>query len=159
MPDRPSRDQHYLDGAAWAAQRADCRRSRVGALIVKHDRVVGTGRNGAPAGRGSCLGGDCPRGLKSYDDRPAHGGYDDCIGCHAEANALLRTSWDDMDDATMYITREPCSDCWKLILATGIREVQWPGHVVMTDPRGPVAGHRSPAPPEAPPGPPVSASC
>lgn len=31
-------------------------------------------------------------------------------------------------DATIYITREPCFNCLKLITGSGVNEVVWPGH-------------------------------
>lgn len=47
------------------------------------------------------------------------------MAVHAEANALLYCDREDLVGATIYVTREPCFDCEKLIMATGVRAVVW----------------------------------
>ncbi len=72
--------------------------------------------------------GSCPRrvasvvpGETSYDDGPGR-----CVAIHAEANALLYCDREDLVGATLYITREPCYGCEKLIDASGVSEVVTP---------------------------------
>lgn len=67
---RPDWDEYFLNFAEAASQRADCTRRSVGAVIVKDNRIVATGYNGAPPGEGSCLAGDCPRGKHYTVDVP-----------------------------------------------------------------------------------------
>lgn len=124
---RPSWDEYFLAIAATVATRADCRRRQVGAVIVKRHRIVSTGYNGAPAGDLGCLSGACPRGRLSYAEL-AHKGasYDNCISIHAEANALLYASRDACEGATLYVTCEPCTACYKLIKGSGIEQVVFP---------------------------------
>lgn len=126
MLDRPSWDEYFLAGAEWAATRADCTRSKVGAILVddKH-RVVGHGYNGAPPGAPGCLSGACPRGRLSYDEHPPEGSYDNCISNHAEKNAILWAKPEERRGTTLYITRRPCTDCHELLLAEGIIWVVW----------------------------------
>lgn len=69
--------------------------------------------------------GTCPRrtasvspGETSYDDGPGR-----CVAVHAEANALLYCDREDLVGATLYVTREPCYGCQKLIDAAGIERV------------------------------------
>lgn len=52
--------------------------------------------------------------------------YDNCIAIHAEANALLYANRSDCIGAAMYLTREPCRDCTKLIRGARIKTVVWP---------------------------------
>lgn len=119
---RPSWDEYFLGIAQAVAARADCTRAKHGAVIVKHNRIVATGYNGAPAGQPGCLTyGACPRGQKSYEELPTRAGdYSDCIAVHAEANALLYADRDRCEGATIYITGAPCAGCKKLILGAGI---------------------------------------
>lgn len=62
---RPDWDTYFLGIAEAVAQRADCTRRLVGAVIVDSDhRIVSTGYNGAPVHAPGCLSsGACPRGL------------------------------------------------------------------------------------------------
>jgi len=46
--------------------------------------------------------------------------YSNCVAIHAEANAIIYASRQDCQGATIYITREPCPDCAKLIAGAGI---------------------------------------
>lgn len=127
---RPTWDEWGLELARAVSLRADCTRRQVGAVLMTPDRsIVSTGYNGAPPGKPGCLTrGACPRGLSgvlpgsSYDT-----GAGACIAVHAEQNALLRASWDEMKRATLYITDEPCGGCWKMIKATPIKRAVWPG--------------------------------
>lgn len=124
---RPTWDEYWLAGAEWTATRAECTRSRVGALLVKRNRLVAQGYNGAPAGESSCLTGACPRSKStvlpgsSYDTGPGV-----CISTHAELNVLLFAGSAQQHGATLYVTREPCDGCWKVVKASGVVRVVWP---------------------------------
>lgn len=130
---RPTWDEWGLELAATVARRADCTRRQVGAVIMTHDKViVSTGYNGAAAGRPGCMSGACPRGrsdVPSYTEGPTS--YDigpgACIALHAEQNALLRASWDDMKGSVLYITNEPCGGCLRMIEGTPLARAVWPG--------------------------------
>lgn len=123
---KPSWDSYYLGIAEAASKRSSCDRSKVGAAVVKDNRVRSLGYNDSPAGTPGCE--SCPRrsseacaGVSSYDD-----GGTRCVAVHAEANALLHADREDLVGATLYITRAPCAGCTKLIEAAGIKKVIWP---------------------------------
>lgn len=67
---RPSWDTYFLDVAQAVANRADCTRRQVGAVIVDQEhRIVSTGYNGAPSGSPGCLtDGACERGRHTMKD-------------------------------------------------------------------------------------------
>ncbi|AJD82454.1 deoxycytidylate deaminase [Mycobacterium phage Sheen] len=122
---RPDWDEYFLGIAKAVAERSDCERSKVGAVVVNDRRVRGTGYNGAPSGQPGCA--ICPRrlagavaGVSDYDSGPTR-----CVAVHAEANALLYCDREDLVGATLYITREACGGCQKLIDAAGISRVVW----------------------------------
>lgn len=128
---RPKWDSYFLEISKAVALRADCTRRQVGAVIVRPDRtIVATGYNGSPAGGPSCLLGECPRGRMSTDEVAPGSSYDTgagaCVALHAEQNALLRASWDEMQGSTLYCTDKPCGGCMRMILGTPIRRIVWP---------------------------------
>lgn len=130
MTERATWDEHGLAAAKAATGRADCTRRKVGAALMLKDRSIAvTGYNGGPAGGPSCLAGECPRGRLSHAELAADSDYSSgrgtCVALHAEWNVLLRASWHQFEDATLYVTCEPCHLCWTLIKGTRIRRVVW----------------------------------
>lgn len=124
---RPTWDDYYLGIAEAVSARGDCSRRKVGAVIVKDHKIVSTGYNGTPPGDERSCGttGLCPRALAGAEH--SKGTYDDCWSTHAEANALLRASWAEMNGATLYTTAPACSGCTKLARSAGIL------HIVSSD--------------------------
>ncbi|GGX08408.1 deoxycytidylate deaminase [Streptomyces noursei] len=123
---RPDWDVYFLGIASAVAERGDCCRCRVGAVVVGPDRRIrSTGYNGSYPGGPSCSTGECPRCLSKV---PSGTSYEDCIETHAEANSLLYADWTACQGATIYITRPPCKDCTKLIRSAGIHQVVYLNH-------------------------------
>ncbi|MEX0868653.1 MAG: dCMP deaminase family protein [Nitriliruptoraceae bacterium] len=118
--ERASWDEYFLQLARTTATRATCSRRKHGAVIVQGRRIVATGYNGGPSGYPHCFDGACPRAqstaLQGHDD-------EQCIAIHAEANALLFSSPEERDNASLYCTGAPCFGCAKLIANSGVTEV------------------------------------
>jgi len=117
---RVSWDEYFLDLASATSTRATCSRRRHGAVIVKGRRIVATGYNGGPSGYPHCEDGACPR---ADSETPQGYDYDNCIAIHAEANALLFSSPEERERASLYCTGAPCFGCAKLIANSGVSEV------------------------------------
>lgn len=113
-------DQYFLNIATETARRSSCVRRRHGAVIVRNRRIKSTGYNGGPSGYPHCDEGACPR---ATSDTPSGWGHDNCIAIHAEANAILYSSPEQREGASIYITGVPCFTCAKLIANSGITEV------------------------------------
>lgn len=104
-------DKRYLRMARIWAENSYCKRRQVGTLIVKDKMIISDGYNGTPSGfENVCE--DENNVTKSYV-------------LHAEANALTKIarSGNNSDGATMYVTDEPCIECAKLIIQSGICRV------------------------------------
>ena len=99
------------------AELSTARRLKVGALIVKDDRIVSIGYNGMPAGWDN----NCEYELEdgTIKTKPEV--------LHAETNALakLARSTESGLDADLFVTHSPCLDCAKLIYQAGIRRVYY----------------------------------
>ena len=128
---RPGWDEYFLNIAKAVSTRATCLRRRYGAVITKDHIIVSTGYNGAAAGMKDCLAvGKCTR----TELQIPHGErYELCHSVHAEANAIVRASVDELREATIYISgedsgagechSEPCMMCKRLILNARIKKV------------------------------------
>lgn len=128
---RPGWDEYFIGIAKAVAARATCLRRKYGAVITKDNTIVSTGYNGAPSGMKDCLAvGKCTR----KELQIPHGErYELCHSVHAEANAIIRASVDELSGATIYISgsdeggkecsSEPCMMCKRLILNARIAKV------------------------------------
>jgi dCMP deaminase len=119
-------DRYFLNIAGETARRSNCVRRQHGAVIVRRRRICSTGYNGPPSGHAHCDAGACPR---ARSEAVSGWGHDNCIAIHAEANAILYSSPEERDGATVYITGVPCFGCAKLIANSGISEVVAEGEV------------------------------
>lgn len=103
--ERVSKINYYLDIAKTVSQRSTCLRRRFGAIIVKNDAIVSTGYNGAPRGRQNCNDiGTCMRDKLGI---PRGERYELCRSIHAEANAIISASREQMLGSTLYLC---CTD-------------------------------------------------
>lgn len=135
MIERPDPDNYFMGIALAVRRRANCRGSRVGAIVVVDRRIVSTGYNGTPEGMTNCLDGGCDRCVNraSY---PSGTGYDLCICVHAEQNALLAAARFGISVAngTIYTTTQPCFGCVKEMLQAKIKKVYYLHPWVHPDP-------------------------
>lgn len=114
-------DSRYLRMARIWSENSYCQRRRVGALIVKDNRIISDGYNGTPSGfENVCE--DEDHLTKPYV-------------LHAEANAITKIarSNNNSDGSTLYVTDSPCVECSKLIIQAGIRRVVYAREYRLTD--------------------------
>ncbi len=128
---RPNWDEYFINIAKAVATRATCSRRRYGAVVTKENSIVSTGYNGAAAGVIDCLEvGKCTR----MELQIPHGQrYELCHSVHAEANAIIRASADELKGATIYVSgvdgdgtecdSAPCMMCKRMILNARISRV------------------------------------
>ncbi len=105
--------------------RSTCNSRKVGAVIVRHNRVLATGYNGAVHGAPHCIdhGPDfCLRRSIGAHDADK---YNYCISSHAEVNAVDQAArfGISLEGASLYCTLEPCNWCFKQLIQAGIREI------------------------------------
>ena len=116
-------DKRFMDIARVVGTWCTCHRHSVGAVIVKNRRIIATGYNGAPVGVDNCLErGECLRDrLKIASGTRA----EMCFAVHAEQNAIVQASklGIPVDEATIYVTHQPCTTCTKLIINSGIKRI------------------------------------
>jgi dCMP deaminase len=111
-------------------------RLKVGAIVVKDNRVLSIGYNGMPPGWTNecedkiyCDDGDL-RFEEELDTWKRYKLKTKPEVIHAEANAIakLAKSTDSGDGADMFLTHAPCIDCAKQIFTAGIKKVYFGEH-------------------------------
>jgi dCMP deaminase len=109
----------YMKTAQTFAELSHARRLKVGAIVVKEDRVISIGYNGMPAGWDN----NCEEETRYEDGGVTLKTRPEVL--HAETNAIakLAKSNDCGNGATMFITHSPCIECAKLIYQSGINHV------------------------------------
>ncbi len=115
---------YYMGIAIAVRKNANCLGRKVGAVLVRENRIVATGYNGTPEGVTNCMDGGCVR-CKKREQYKQSAGYDVCICVHAEQNALLTAARFGIcvDGALAYSTMRPCFDCTKSMLQAKIRGI------------------------------------
>ena len=105
----------YMKFAEDVSELSYAERLKVGAVIVKDDRVISFGYNGMPSGWEN----EC----EYIDDNGKTITKKECL--HAESNAIakLAKSPESGLGASLFITHSPCMECAKLIHQTGISAV------------------------------------
>jgi len=99
-------------------------RLKVGAIVVKDDRIISIGYNGMPSGWTN----ECEDIIRTGNDTEAkYTTKSKPEVLHAETNAIakLARSSESGLDATMFITHAPCLNCAKLIYQSGISKVYY----------------------------------
>jgi dCMP deaminase len=121
-----NKDEYYMNIAMAVRKKANCMGRRVGAVIVKENRIISTGYNGTPEGMKNCTDGGCVR-CRNRDAYKASVGYDVCICVHAEQNALITAArfGNAMEDSVIYTTLRPCFDCTKEALQAKVKAIHY----------------------------------
>ena len=130
---RRDKDNYYLDMAEVALERGTCLRRNFGAVIVKNDVIISTGYNGAPRGRANCI--DLNVCIREQRNIPRGTHYEFCRSVHAEANAIIAASREEMLGSTLYLVgrdaqtgeimpdANSCPMCKRQIINAGIDRV------------------------------------
>jgi dCMP deaminase len=110
-----------MDTAERFAQLSSAKRLKVGAVVVKDNRIISIGYNGMPAGWTN----DCENVVQLSDDTVVLKTKDEVI--HAEANAIIKLARDGEsgNGSTLFCTHAPCIHCAKLVHGAGIETVYY----------------------------------
>jgi dCMP deaminase len=111
----------FMDTAERFAQLSSAVRLKVGACVVKDNRIISIGYNGMPAGWTNV----CEELVHRIAEEPILKTKDEVI--HAEANAIMKLARDGESGAgaDVFVTHAPCIDCAKLIYGAGIKNLYY----------------------------------
>ncbi|KAF8167618.1 cytidine deaminase-like protein [Crassisporium funariophilum] len=118
---RPSWDAYFMTLASLASRRSNCMKRRVGAVLVRENRVLATGYNGTPRGLTNCNENGCSH---CNGTTTTLGRLNECLCLHAEENALLEAGRERLGkDSVLYCNTCPCLKCTVKIIQTGVKTV------------------------------------
>ena len=124
---RPTWHEYFMMLAKLVSVRSTCNSRKIGAVIVRNNRILATGYNGAVHGAPHCSdkGPDfcLRRSIGAHDAEK----YNYCLSSHAEVNAVNQAArfGISLENATLYCTLEPCNWCFKQLIQAGIREIYY----------------------------------
>jgi dCMP deaminase len=105
-------DEYFMSIGLLISSRSPSTRLKVGAVIVKDNRIISSGYNGYPSG--------CQHISIVRDNHEQN-------TIHAEQNAISDAArrGTAVEGATIYITHFPCINCCKYIISAGIKEIRY----------------------------------
>jgi dCMP deaminase len=119
----------HLKAAKAYAELSHAVRAKVGAVIVRDDRVISIGYNGTPSGRDNV----CEVEVEDPDMQigfPQPSTYSLVTKpevCHAEMNAIMFAAKNGVstDGCDLIVTLSPCFECSKMMVQCGIKNVYY----------------------------------
>lgn len=108
-------DRYFMGVAKLTSQLSHARRTKVGAVMTKDNRIISIGYNGVPSGFDN----DCE------DMLPDGSLVTKNIVVHAEMNVLCFCARTEIETegATIYLTLSPCANCALAMIQSGIKRV------------------------------------
>ena len=118
------KDKHlkaFMQTAKTFAECSTAERAKVGAIIVKDDRIISIGYNGMPSGWDNT----CENTIGYMQGEPVLKTKPEVL--HAEANAISKVarSSESSEGAYLFVTYSPCMECAKIIYQSGIKKVYY----------------------------------
>ena len=109
-------DDYFISTALLISCRSSCNRLHVGCILVKNNRIISSGYNGF-------LPGSAHVSIIKVDGENSN----EQATVHAECNAIADCAnrGVNISNAIAYITHYPCINCFKMLVASGIREIKY----------------------------------
>ena len=112
----------FMEVAHTFANLSHAKKLKVGAIVVKDERIISIGYNGTPTGwDNECESPEWSEG--DWEPDLTYRTKPEVI--HAEENAIAKIarSSESSEGAALFCTHTPCIECAKLIYQSGIKEV------------------------------------
>lgn len=111
---------YFEQSCVLTAFLSTCQSKHVGAILVKDNRIIASGYNGVTSKQVHCED-------MQFNSREEHHLWSTNNELHAEQNIIAFCARNNIQtqDTILYLTLSPCIHCAKLIVAAGIKEVQF----------------------------------
>ena len=105
-------DDYFISNALLISCRSPCNRLHVGCILVKNNRIISSGYNGYLP--------------NSYHVSIIENDHEQAT-VHAECNAIsdCANRGVSTQGSVAYITHYPCINCFKVLIASGIKEIKY----------------------------------
>lgn len=115
----------FMDIAQRTAIESNCVKYKVGAVIVKDNRIVLQGYNGTISGFLNCSEKFDKIDMNIQQNRDNHSKWSNAFEVHAEMNIISYAAKKgiSLENTTMYCTHNPCNNCLKHLIQAGIIKV------------------------------------
>ena len=109
---RISWTEYFSNLCKLVSKRSPCERLQVGCVLVKDDRIIATGYNGFLP--------NAPHQSIVVDNHEQ-------ATIHAEQNCIADCAKRGVEtsDSIAYVTHYPCINCYKILIASGIKEINY----------------------------------
>ena len=109
-------DDYFISNALLISCRSPCSRLHVGCVLVYNNRIISAGYNGF-------LPGALHNSIITTEGNQTH----EQATVHAECNAIADCANRGVSTigCTAYITHYPCINCFKILVAAGIKEIKY----------------------------------
>jgi len=111
--DRPTWGETFMEIAKVISKRSKDPHTKVGAVLVKNNCIIGTGYNGDPRNFGYKFNWNTEEKYKYV--------------IHAEMNAVANACYNgcEVKGSSIYLTLSPCNECIKLLVQFGIKNIYY----------------------------------
>ena len=112
MAQRLGWHEYFSEIVKLVAKRSPCTRLNVGCILVKENRVISTGYNGFLPG--------------AFHVSIVYDNHEQAT-VHAEQNCIADCAKRgvETDGAIAYVTHHPCLNCYKILVASGIKHIYY----------------------------------
>jgi dCMP deaminase len=115
----------FMDIAERTALESNCIKYKVGAVIVKDNRIVLQGYNGTISGFINCSDKFKDIDISLHENKDAHHSWSSAFEVHAEMNIICFAARKGiaLENTIMYCTHKPCNNCLKHSIQAGIKKI------------------------------------
>jgi len=115
----------FMDIAERTAIESNCVKYKVGAVIVRDNRIILQGYNGTISGFINCNEKFPDYNHFDSNKRSNHTNWANAFEIHSEMNIICYAAKRgiSLEDTIMYCTLEPCNNCLKHMIQAGIKKV------------------------------------
>jgi len=115
----------FMDIAERTAIESNCVKYKVGAVIVKDNRIILQGYNGTISGFLNCSEKFKGLDLSIEENRDLHHNWSSAFEIHAEMNIISYAAKKgiSLENTTMYCTHTPCNNCLKHLIQAGVKKI------------------------------------